>query len=530
MDESRQALVPLLQDFYHSWWKSTPGSNHSALFRLLIDDFTKYGGDFEVSVGCYRKPYKDLFKFESIQYKYHSLPMDSIEDLKAFHDLYTTLGLSNEMHLKCIYEGLFYRPGWAKENNDWFMEAIKELKIIPINTAYMKLKPTLVEAECQIVFIEKVLKNLMFRFEFTPEMLDAIKGQQRLWTTLEEAALSQTAPDCTNFEIYSCAEILQDKPLLRVYEQEYKNVMSKSFRGDYSLLKPLIECYFETVEESWPKAWTSFMREFCSSLLGNVKPDYYKDIKNMVMKSPSKYFTKYFEDCKSCPDDIKEHALTLLDYECASDQSLYLIAGGNEDLETRFLNEAPVSAVRRYIRGFEGEDVMRHFENIESNKRVSEILSTSDFVNETFFNHEWYESFHGFREYDRCRDNIDRLQRLIPSGILSVPQAIINLVLEKQMPEPMKTLLLRRLEVKRPSDYAKKNGWRAKLKLKKNYSSNLAKALKRTSLQTVTSNRKLIETISFYLVQKIKNQTDTPDDLCAQVTLALSLLTSNCIR
>lgn len=520
MEKSRQLLIPLLNAFEINCRKSA--QNNTALFRLLIDDYTKYGSDFRSSNDG--KPYRELFK--SLDY-YGTLPMDTIEDLKTIHELYKTLGVSkdgsNEMHFGCCYQGLFYRPGWAKGNNNWFLEALKYMKTFTARLPDIRLEPLPVEEECQFVFMENVLKDLKFSFNFNPQMLAAMKREQRLWTTLEESVLSPNATDSKGHNIVFASDVLDGKPIVRVYEEEYKNVMSRSFRGDHSLLKPLIDCYFESVVGVWPKEWIKAMRKFCTISLSGRGQKYSKEIKKLVMESPSKSFTKYINNCKEFADDVGEHALTHLDYDSVSWHTIYRMTHWKGEVEDDFLHDAPVSAVRRFILGFPELEMSRFLHNIQDDERVSELLATGEFADAFFYNRFADEEPRGFPVYTFYRDNVDRLQRLLPSGHLSTPHAIISLVLDKRIPDHLRACILKNLRLDEPSDRDEENCWRVRLGLKDDLTSSLAEAVKGIKLESLLDDRALVETISYYLVQKIKAQKDSPDDVCEIVILALTL-------
>lgn len=445
MDSSRQALVPLLENFLSSGRNSA--KDNTALFRLLTDDYSKYGSDFEVNRGQSRKSYKGLFDYPSDGSLFNSRPMDSVEDLKAIYDLYKALGISRDgsrgFFYNCFYQGLFYRPGWAVEKSDWFLEVLKELKHFSAPRLRLKCQP--VVAECQILFIEIILRRKMFDFDFTPEMSAAICTEQRLWMCVEETVLGLHPRDRIESEVYFAAKILKNKPILKVYEENFKNVLCRSFRGDQSLLRPLIDSYFESVNNIWPEEWITSLRKFCTSALQYGERDYQATIRKMAMASPSKVFTMYFDCCAKCylSDEVIDHSIEHLDYETASHDTLSMLMKMDGEVEAKFLNAAPVSAVRQYILGCERDRMMSVFEEgIESRDRVSDILSTGEFLDEWLYNTDIDEGLRGFHENTDCRDNVDRLQRYIPSGILTIPQAIVNLVFEKRMSEDLKSWIL----------------------------------------------------------------------------------------
>lgn len=526
MDDSRQALVPLLKEFEKDHWNSA--KDNTILFRLLVEDYTKHGSDFEFETnGAKLLSYKSIFK--SLDKGYRSLPMETIEDLKAIHDLYKTLdieeSLSSGMRIRSLYEGLFNKPGWAKEHNDWFVEAIKGLGRLTLTLFSIDEKKLSTEEECQILFLENILGELKSTREYGAILKQLIKREERLWTAFEKSVFTSSSVQDDHFSL--AGELLNGKPFID-HEEEYKNILSKLFRGDHSILKPWIACYFES--NVWPEQWQKSLRELCASSLGSQKSKYYQEIKQLVMTSPSLVFTKYFTKCSNCTEDVTEHAIKHFDYSGSVGKSLYSKLRCNDKLESKFLDNAPIEGIRGYFHANNNpESMMSQLQRMDEeglHERVSEILYTGDFADWRFYNARRIDdNYFGFSEDSICSKNIDRLNRFLPSGKLSVTQAIMSLILDKRIPSNVRRFITRRLYISEPADYDTENGWREKLGLKDDFSSSLSEALKDFKLQAIMDDRNLIQTIVYYLVGKI-DRDDAEGELCPQVMLAVCLLTS----
>lgn len=544
-------------------------SENTAIFLRVINDLKQYGEPFAIGMDVFNRepePYTSLFRYK--EYSRTNYPMESFEDLVAIRDLLKVCSIKEETHRDlrrgCVMEGLFYRPGWATEHNQWFMEEIKDIKYFRTEELdSCKLDPVPIEADCQFEFIKKMFKTLKIVTSMPNNFMEAVSREESLWKAFEECQFEREKmeiakpgmfdslfPDNVSAEsLLTAGRILYGKPVTTEYEYPIKNILIKTLHGDSAILKPFVDCYFDSVDNVWTKNLVYALRYLCEySLHGNNEP-FLQMLRELVFQSPSRILAKYFVECGN-PDKAAIHkVISIIDfhdlasmnepkkprlegYQQESTPELLLsVVNKSKEGRNKFLREAPIEAVIVYLEFTEESKHFRCFEQLNqcaSRERINEVLKTGKFVESQFFyhnSHQWV----GFDDESCCYEsNLEKMLMILPSRTLNFPQALINLVLETDMPPQARTKLLQEMDgwkcVKGHEEYF------TKLKLNMNtFETNLETVLENIPEQTIMDDQKLLQTIAHYLYQKCKAGTASPLDLGPKVRLALCLVTSKLI-
>lgn len=307
-----------IKDLVKHWKKTRMNSSVKCtheLFKRVVEYYSTYHAAFNLDIG-WSGPQRFSFIFE---YPGLEPPMDTFEDLQVIRDLFRTWPIKCEtttLRGRQVFEGMFYKPGWALKHNEWFIEEMSDYKKFLFYGHFFKgKKPCKIEAECQFLYIERYLR--LHRLDRTPPkfILKAIAKEERLWSNVEEQLLK--VEKYGNFAVAFL--ILKGKPVKTVYEEDYKNVLAQIFRGDTARIKPLIDSHFESVSESWPK-------RVIDVIVGHIvrslqysdfkEKAYFKFLKELALQCPPKIFTKYFNAISLRPSDhVIGHIGELVDFD-----------------------------------------------------------------------------------------------------------------------------------------------------------------------------------------------------------------------
>lgn len=545
---SRQDLQNALQAWYKER-KTSTASNNTALFKLVIDDYTRHNGDCKVDLGWSKpQPYKVIFS--NRDHRTEPLPMDSFEDLVAIRDLYKTLGIveryNSGIRYGSVYTGLFYRPGWAREHNEWFMEEISEYTDFEIKQQSTTGERAEIEAECQVKYLTKALMQKSCINGLPDHIMSALCKHEPLWTIFEKRLFGEDALIEAGYGmLFMAYTVLHDKPVSVVFDAPWKNALSKSLRGDFTELKPLVHNHF--IDSSWPKPILDTLRSVCTNSLQKVTDPYTEQFRSLVLTSPSRILAKYFANCKSPSKDHFESVFNGIDFDDLYQNNFELFCkvfgdgddsigrgSTHDDFKYQYLCKVPFEAAQKYVATYSDEILQSNVENgYLGDIDYAKLLRGDSFANRHCKRRDIddREDVPGYDDQDTCiKSNSDKLHIMLPFGGLTYGQALLNLVLEKNIVDSFRSRLIKEVEDHGKYKWDHKE-YRRGLELDcVNYTTDLEAFLEGFSDKAIIDNQKLLQTIAFYLLHKIKAGTAIAEDVGPRVRLALCMLTSKFIQ